>query len=341
MTYAFPEWYAWGVLSIAILYLARHWPIEGPRRRKRFAVLFALSPIFGTAHLVLYSLSRNLIGEGLDWQRVTSGILSMFFVKIHFNVIVFWIIVGVDHAVSYYRRYREGELRAARLETQLARRPCRRSGCSSTRTIETIRSQRPHVVFLDVQMGLSGIDVVEQLGRDAPFTVFVTAYDQYAIKAFERHALDYLLKPFDRQHFDATIERIRGALCRSDLSTRSNLRALVKSWQRTAPARLIVKDGGRIHAIRISDIDWIEAAENDANRHCGKTSVLMRETLPAPETRAPQRFVRIHRSTIVNLNRVREFQSSENGEYHVTLESGIRLALSRTYKRRLISLLRH
>jgi two-component system LytT family response regulator len=209
--------------------------------------------------------------------------------------------------------------------------------------IETIRLQKPDVVFLDVQMpGLSGIDVVEQLGREAPFTVFVTAYDQYAIKAFELHALDYLLKPFDRQRFDATIERIRDALCRPSLSTRSNLRALVKAWQKTSPARLIVKDGGRIHAIRISDIDWIEAAGNYANLHCGKTSYLMRETLSALETRlAPQRFVRIHRSTIVNLDRVRELKSSANGEYHVTLESGIRLALSRTYKRRLISLLRH
>jgi LytS/YehU family sensor histidine kinase len=137
MTYAFPEWYAWGVLSIAILYLARHWPIEGPRRRKRFAVLFALSPIFGTAHLFLYSLSRNLIGEGLDWQRVTSGVQSMFLVKIHFNVIVFWIIVGVDHAVSYYRRYREGELRAALLETQLAR-----------ASLQALRMQlNPHFLF--------------------------------------------------------------------------------------------------------------------------------------------------------------------------------------------------
>lgn len=137
MTYAFPEWYAWGVLSIAILYLARRWPIEGPRRRWRLVLLLALSPLFATAHLFLYSLSRNLMTDGLDWQRIVAGMQSMFFVKIHFNVIVFWIIVGIDHAISYYRRYREGELRTARLETQLTQ-----------ASLQALRMQlNPHFLF--------------------------------------------------------------------------------------------------------------------------------------------------------------------------------------------------
>lgn len=203
--------------------------------------------------------------------------------------------------------------------------------------IKTIRSQKPDVVFLDVQMpGLNGMDVVEQLGDDVPFIVFVTAYDQYAIKAFELHALDYLLKPFDRQRFDITIKRVRDALLRSDYPTRSNLRAFVEAWQKTSSGRLIIKDRGKIHAVRISDIDWIEGTGNYANIHCGKASYLMRETLSALEAQlTPQRFVRIHRSTIVNLDRVREVRALENGDYRITLERGTCLTMSRTYKRRL------
>lgn len=137
MAYAFPDWYAWGLLSIAILYVSRRWPIEGTFRSRRLVVLLALSPLFAIVHLFLYSLSRNLIVEDFEWQRVTSGVQSMFLFKIHFNIIVFWVIVGVDHAISYYRRYREGELRAARLETQLAR-----------ASLQALRMQlNPHFLF--------------------------------------------------------------------------------------------------------------------------------------------------------------------------------------------------
>jgi two-component system LytT family response regulator len=208
-------------------------------------------------------------------------------------------------------------------------------------TIDAIRRSKPDLVFLDVQMpGANGFEVVSALGEEElPLFVFVTAFDKYALKAFDVHALDYLLKPFDRDRFLQALARARQQLERpSNSELRGRLLALVRDLE-PAPQRLerfVIKSGGRVFFVRADEIDWIEAAGNYVKLHVGTETHLLRETMNAVETQLPREtFYRIHRCHIVNIERVKELQPWFNGEYVVFLRTGARLTLSRGYREKL------
>jgi two-component system LytT family response regulator len=207
--------------------------------------------------------------------------------------------------------------------------------------IAAIQQLQPDLVFLDVQMpGADGFQVIQAIGAEKmPMVIFVTAYDQHALKAFEVRALDYLLKPFDRDRFREALGRARHHIEQQetgDLGRR--LLALVKDLRPSAPKtdRLVVKSGGRLFFLRTDEIDWIEAAGNYARLHVGTDAHLIRETMQSLESRLdPERFFRIHRSRIVNMERIQELQPWFNGEYVVILRNGTRLTLSRGYREKL------
>jgi two-component system LytT family response regulator len=214
--------------------------------------------------------------------------------------------------------------------------------CSDgAQAIAAIHNQTPDLVFLDVQMpGIDGFGVISAIGAERmPIVIFVTAYDDYALKAFEVHALDYLLKPFGRDRFHETLKHARASLERrraGDLGRR--LLALVNDIKPEPPKfdRLVVKSGGRVFFLRSEEIDWIEAAGNYVRLHLGEESHLFRETMNRMESRLDaRRFVRIHRSRIVNTERIKELQPWFNGEYVVVLRNGTRLPLSRGYRDKL------
>jgi two-component system LytT family response regulator len=204
-----------------------------------------------------------------------------------------------------------------------------------------IHDLTPDLVFLDIQMpGMSGFDVIDAVGTDKmPLVIFVTAYDQHALRAFQVRALDYLLKPFDRERFAEALQRARKQLERDDSGDIGRrLLALVKDLRRDPPRadRLVVKSGGRLFFLRTDEIDWVEAAGNYVRLHVGNTSHLLRETMTAMEARLdPEKFVRIHRCRIVNVDRIQEMQPWLNGEYAVVLRTGARLTLSRGYREKL------
>jgi two-component system LytT family response regulator len=188
-----------------------------------------------------------------------------------------------------------------------------------------IRNAKPDLLFLDVQMPeCDGFDVLELLGKDLPpAIIFTTAYDQYALRAFEAGALDYLLKPFDDARFALALERARQKIALS----------------RDAPRRLerlTIKSAGQIIFLKLSEIDWIEAADYYTCLHVGqRTHMLRRSIVDLEQDLDPSAFCRIHRSTIVNLHRVSGLKVSENGGYDVVLHNNARLRLSRSYRRQL------
>jgi two-component system LytT family response regulator len=206
---------------------------------------------------------------------------------------------------------------------------------------ESVLALSPDIVFLDVQMpGADGFDLIEAVGSSKmPFVVFVTAYDRYALKAFDVHALDYLLKPFDRERFRQALTRARQQVHRTSGGEIERRLAAIVEDLRPAKARterFVVKSGGRIFFVRTAEIDWIEAAGNYVKLHVGADSHLIRETMNAVEHKlSPDVFVRIHRCHIVNIEQVRELQPWFNGEYAVFLKNGTRLTLSRGYRERL------
>jgi len=208
-------------------------------------------------------------------------------------------------------------------------------------TVAAIHKLRPDLVFLDVQMpGATGFEVIEAIGADKmPFVVFVTAYDKYAIKAFDVHAVDYLLKPFDRERFTQALARARQQLeQRSSGELERRLLELVHDLKPVQQKleRFVIKSGGRVFFVRSAEIDWIEAAGNYVKLHVGADAHLFRETMNALEARLDaDTFYRVHRSHIVNIERVRELQPWFNGEYVVFLRSGTRLTLSRGYREKL------
>ena len=212
--------------------------------------------------------------------------------------------------------------------------------------VSAIGQQHPDLVFLDVQMpACDGFGVVGQLGPDQiPAVVFVTAYDEYALKAFEVHAIDYLLKPFSRDRFAHTLQHAREHLERR--RTGELARRLMPLVERIAPEprqldRLIIKSGGRVFFLRTADLDWIEAAGNYVRLHVGSESHLFRETMNNIEGQLDDRqFIRIHRSRIVNTDRVKEMQPSFGGDYVAVLQNGTRLTLSRGYREKLQERLR-
>jgi two-component system LytT family response regulator len=201
--------------------------------------------------------------------------------------------------------------------------------------VETIRRERPALVFLDVQMPeLDGVGVLRALGDDRPTAViFVTAFDRYAIDAFEHHAVDYLLKPFDDRRFHTALNRARQRLAARDETGPVLERLLTQLNGPRWLERLPVKLGARVTLVSVEDIDWIEAADNYVRLHVRGERHLLRDTLRALEQRLdPTRFARIHRSSVVNLARIKELVAQPSGDYAVVLTSGIRLTLSRTFR---------
>jgi two-component system LytT family response regulator len=213
--------------------------------------------------------------------------------------------------------------------------------------VQAIRKESPDLVFLDVQMPeLDGFGVLEQVGGDKmPAVIFVTAHDQFALKAFEVHAVDYLLKPFDRERFKTALRRALDQIQRhqtGDLSQRiSALLADVRPEPRTKYLeRLAIKSSGRVVFVKVDDVDWIEAADNYVSLHVGGEEHLHRETMASIETQLPpEKFMRISRSTIVNVERIKELQPLFHGEYVVILRNGTRLTLSRSYRDKLDQLM--
>jgi two-component system LytT family response regulator len=205
--------------------------------------------------------------------------------------------------------------------------------------LEAVRATKPDLMFLDVQMPeLDGFEVLQSLDpREIPVVVFVTAYDRYAIDAFEVQALDYLLKPFDRDRFHKTLQRVREHL-RADESMPRRIEALLRALPARGDRaqRLVVRSAGRVVFLPVAEIDWIEAADNYVRLHAGKHVHVMRETMQRLEaTLDPSRFVRIHRSTMVNLDRVRELQPWFHGEYVLILEDGTKLVTGRAHRERI------
>ena len=206
--------------------------------------------------------------------------------------------------------------------------------------IEAIEQHRPDLVFLDVQMPeADGFEVLRALDPERmPVVVFVTAYDQYALQAFDAHALDYVLKPFDRERFATALRRAAVQVQRTRAEgTDARLRALVQELRGEPGAlqRLAVRVGSRIRLVDVGEVDYFEADSNYVRVHVGERSHLIRETLSALEGRLdPTRFLRVHRSLILNLSRVVEVEPLFAGEYVLFLRGGVRLTSGRTYRAR-------
>ena len=197
---------------------------------------------------------------------------------------------------------------------------------SGLQALSHIRSSRPDLVFLDVQMPeCDGFDVLELLGGDQPpAIVFVTAHDEYALRAFEAGALDYLMKPFTNARFQRALERAK-----ERLAHQPGARA------RTAE-RLIVKSSGQVIFVKVADVDWIEAANYYTCLHVGADTHILRRSLAVLQQELrPETFCRIHRSTIVNVERINRLELRDDGEYAVVLQSGARLRLSRRFRKSL------
>ena len=211
--------------------------------------------------------------------------------------------------------------------------------------VEMIRALKPDLVFLDVQMPeMDGFAVLETVGLgQLPEIVFTTAYESYAIRAFELHALDYLLKPFDEQRFRDAIKHAEERLhSLQDKEGRLQIGALLERIQSKQAylERLIIKADGRITFLNTQDIDWVEADDKYVHLHTGNSARMVRQTLSAMETQLdPARFVRIHRSAMVNVERIRELQPLFNGEYSLLMDDKTKLTLSRKYKDKLFKLL--
>jgi two-component system LytT family response regulator len=205
--------------------------------------------------------------------------------------------------------------------------------------VEAIQRQQPDLVFLDVQMPeLDGLGVIEAIGAtEMPLTVFVTAYDQHAIRAFEANALDYLLKPFSDERFEATMARAKARL---DERSIGEFGQRVMKMVASVPAgaerridRLVVKSGGTTRFVRAVDIDWIEAAGVYVTLHVGGKELLYRAALnDLAERLDPRRFVRVHRSALVNIESILQLEPMSHGEFEAVIKNGSRTRVSRTYR---------
>ena len=215
--------------------------------------------------------------------------------------------------------------------------------CSCGReAVQAIRELRPELVFLDIQMpDFDGFEVIRAVGVEVmPVIIFVTAYDEYALQAYGVHPADYLLKPFDRARFQGALEHARMHLRNPATEAGGDLMASpgINGGAGEGPRldRFAIRSNGRVILLRAEEIDWMESAGNYVSLHAGKKSHLIRETLSGLEGRLdPRRFVRIHRCTIVNIDRVQELQTYFHGEYKVILQDGTQLTLSRNYRENL------
>jgi two-component system LytT family response regulator len=207
--------------------------------------------------------------------------------------------------------------------------------------VALIRSRKPDLLFLDINMPeLDGFDVLREIApAPAPVTIFVTAYDQYAVRAFEAHALDYLLKPFSDERFETALAHARESL--NQLSKTHWISRISRLLEDDAPLdqragpleRIVVKGDGRVTFLEVKDLDWIEAAGVYLHLHIGGQMHLYRSSLNAFLQRLDQgRFVRIHRSTVVNTDRIRELRPHGHGDFTIVLHDGRELTLSRAYR---------
>lgn len=212
--------------------------------------------------------------------------------------------------------------------------------------VAAIEKHQPDLVFLDIQMPeLDGFGVLEETSpARMPEIVFVTAFNQHALRAFEVHALDYLLKPFDRERFQVALDRARTHLQHARSGELNQKLAALLAEMRPPESRLTdrlaIKTGGKVVFLKATDIDWVEAADNYVNLHVGAESHLLRETMSSIETRLdPKQFLRISRSSMVNVERIKELQPMFHGDYTVILRNGTKLSLSRNYRDKLEKLM--
>jgi two-component system LytT family response regulator len=211
-------------------------------------------------------------------------------------------------------------------------------GCQAVLAIEELK---PDVVFLDVEIpNMDGFHILDSVGSDRiPAVVFVTAHDQYALRAFDVRAVDYILKPFGRERLQKALERAREQIRRersSDLS--GQLVALIEEMRplQRYLKRIMVKNAGRMFFVKTSDIEWIEASGNYVRLHAGSEAHLLRETMNGLEAKLdPDRFLRIHRSTMVNIERIKELQPWFHGDYVVILRDDRQLMMSAGYREKL------
>lgn len=211
--------------------------------------------------------------------------------------------------------------------------------------VKAINTHSPDLIFLDIQMPeMDGFDVLARVGPEQiQAIIFVTAFDQYALKAFEVHALDYLLKPFDDERFAGALERAKSQISASEIDKLSQrLLALLEDrkgsdeQQQSYLTRLMIKTSNRMMLLKVDEIDFIEADGNYAKLHAGRKTHLLREKMNDLEGRLdPAKFVRIHRSIIVNLDRIKEMHPHFNGDYIVVLDDGRQLRLSRSRRENL------
>jgi two-component system LytT family response regulator len=209
--------------------------------------------------------------------------------------------------------------------------------------VAAIKNLKPDLVFLDIQIPeLDGFGVLKAVGiAEMPAVIFVTAYDRYALQAFDVNALDYLLKPYNHERFRKAVERARAQLsngAKGELGER--LLSLLENFK-AEPARhlerLMIKSSGRVFFLRTEELDWIEAEGNYLRLHAGKESHLLRETMNRLASKLdPDKFLRIHRSTLVNIERIKELQPLFSGDYVVILRDGKQLTLSRSYRDKLL-----
>jgi two-component system LytT family response regulator len=204
--------------------------------------------------------------------------------------------------------------------------------------VQAIIKLKPDLVFLDIQMpGMNGFEVLQAVGpENMPEVIFVTAYDKYAIKAFEVDAVDYLLKPFDSERFQQALERgLGGKSQKRDIKSASGVEVLLNRLldEKRISRRILIKSSDRIAIIRADQIDWVESAGNYVKIHVGKETHMLRETISNMEKRLdPLLFARTQRQAIINLEKVKELLPGFHGDYTVVLNNGTRLNLSRKYR---------
>lgn len=221
---------------------------------------------------------------------------------------------------------------------------------SGPEAVELMVREKPDLVFLDVQMpGCDGFAAMAQLGpASAPAVIFVTAYDEHAVRAFEINAVDYLLKPYDDARFTAALERAKEEMRRRTADSvnqrLTQLLSYLETGRTSAPKaneHVLIKSSGEIFFLKPDEIDWVEAEGDYMKFHVSGRALLMRETMARLEARLdPKRFIRIHRSTIVNIDRLRKMSPTFAGDYTVILHDGTKLKLSRGYHERLASVLK-
>lgn len=214
---------------------------------------------------------------------------------------------------------------------------------NAAEALEAVHNHKPDLIFLDISMpGKNGFDLLKEIPKGGmPLVIFVTAHDQYAIPAFEVHALDYLLKPVSETRFASTLERVKSYIAdRRQVEVSGRLVSLLDQLQLAADRktaggyleRFAVRTGDSIAFVQAPEVDWIAATDYYATLHCGKKSHLIRETIKDLETKLdPNKFIRVHRSTIVRIDRIKELKRQLDGGYEIVLADATRLKLSRSY----------